>query len=701
MKRFAALTVDDVASFPPPGTGGPQTPQFLEDGSQVVYLLPRAGSTTLDLWIYDVARKESRLLATPPGEGDAYSLEEELRRERTRQAWGGITSFQVFGDALLVPHGGQYWFGKVGEGLRPLADLRDAQDPRLFPDGRRIAFVREGDLHVLDLATGSVRALTQGAVPGLTRGLAEYAAQEELGRGEGYWIRPDGALIAYEEADERHIPAYPITHQGANPVWVEEHRYPFVGAENAHVRLGTVAAEGGETTWYEGAGEYLGRVLWTPAGDLCALWMDRLQARAAWVIYHPGDPHAYPLRSEEIAPYYNLNDDTRFLESGELLYSSERTGARRLYLRGADGGERMVGTDKGNVTELLALDAERRVAYYLGWDEDPTQRHVFAAPLDGARSERLTHTPDWHTATFSRDARSFVERRSSLERPAATLLRRIGQPTESIIYEESETTAEGLGLTVPEIVQITAADGKTPLCGAIYRPRNPKPGKRPLIVSVYGGTHAQMVTRTWEQLTADLEAQYLAQQGYLVFKLDNRGSFGRGLAFETPIFERFGTVELDDQVAGVRYLVEHEGVDPARVGIYGWSYGGFMTLTALLKAPGVFKAGVAGAPVTDFRWYDTTYTERYMGLPQENAAGYDGAALWPRADRLQGDLLIIHGLVDENVHFRHTARMVTALIEAGKPYALQVLPESRHSVRGFALKRKVTESRTRFLLEHV
>ncbi|MDA8346719.1 MAG: DPP IV N-terminal domain-containing protein [Thermaerobacter sp.] len=699
MVRYSQLTLDQIATFPPPGTAGPQSLQFLEDAGAVAYLLPREESTTLDLWLYDLNANESRLLTKPPGEDDAYSLEEELRRERSRQAWGGITSYQITGGTLLVPHGGQLWHGRVGQPLMALQNAADAVDPRLFPDGRRVAFVREGDLHVLDLATGEVQALTTGAEPGFTHGLAEYAAQEELGRPEGYWIRPDGAIIAYAEADERHVPLYPISHQTGDPVWVEEHRYPLVGAENARVRLGTVSAAGGETTWYESAGEYLARAVWTPSGDLCAIWLDRLQRRAVWVLYRPGEPKAHPLFSEESAPWYNVNDDTRFLKTGEILYSSERTGVRRLYLRSADGAERALGSDAGNVNALLALDEDRRVAYYLGWDDDPTQRHIFAAALAGGAAERMTHAPGWHAATFSEDARTYVERFSSPEHPAVTVLRRIGAAGETVIHTQDGFSAQELGLVPPEIVRIPGADG-TPLYGAIYRPTTPSADKLPLVVSVYGGTHAQMVTRAWE-LTADLEAQYMAQQGYVVWKLDGRGSYGRGLAFEAPLFERFGTVELDDQVAGVRYLAQHENVDPQRVGIYGWSYGGFMTLTALLKAPDVFKAGVAGAPVTDFRWYDTAYTERYMGLPGPNKDGYDGAALWPLADRLRGDLLIIHGLVDENVHFRHSARMISALIEADRPFEVQVLPESRHSVRGIALKRKVAESRTGFLKEHV
>lgn len=247
-KRYAELTLDDIAAFPAPGAAVPQSVTFLPGGSAVAYLLARDGTTTLDLWRHNMGTPEPELLATAPGEGEAYSLEEQLRRERLRQAWGGITGYQVAGDTLLVPHAGRLWHAPLGEKLRPLAGADGALDPRLFPDGHRAAFVLEGELHVADLTDGGITRLTEGGEPGLTHGVAEYAAQEELGRGEGFWIHPEGHTLAFAEVDERHVPIYPIAHQAADPVWVEEHRYPFVGRENAHVRLGTVPAAGGAPT---------------------------------------------------------------------------------------------------------------------------------------------------------------------------------------------------------------------------------------------------------------------------------------------------------------------------------------------------------------------------------------------------------------------------------------------------------------------
>lgn len=699
-KRYAELTLDDIATFPPPGAAVPQSVTFLPGGTAVAYLLPREGTTTLDLWRQDLGTIEAELLAAAPGEADAsYSLDEQLRRERMRQAWGGITNYQVAGETLLVPHAGRLWHAPLGAELRPLDGADGAIDPRLFPDGRRVAFVLAGELHVADLAGGSILRLTEGSAPGLTHGLAEYAAQEELGRGEGFWVHPDGQVVAFTEVDERHVPLFPITHQAADPVWVEEHRYPFVGQENARVRLGTVSATGGAPTWYEVRGEYLARVVWTKDGDLCALWLDRLQRTAEWVRYHTGDPAAHPIFSETVDPWYNLGDDTTFLAAGEILLSSERSGVRRLYLRSPDGSERCLLEGSGSMTRLLALDEEGRRAFVLGWDEDPTERHIFEVSLGGGQLRRLTHAAGWHQAIFSPDCRLFIDVFSSPDHPPTTLLCRVDDPSETVLHSPQGQGAEDLGLRPPEFITVKAEDG-TLLHGAVYSPPTPAEGPLPLIVAVYGGPHAQRVTRAWD-LTCDLEAQYLARSGYLVLRLDGRGSYGRGLAFEAALRHRFGTIELDDQVAGVRALVAQGRVLADRVGIYGWSYGGYMTLRALLMRPDIFRAGVAGAPVTDFRWYDTAYTERYMGLPEENGAGYDAAALPALADRLDGKLMIIHGLVDENVHFRHSARMITALVAAGKNFETMLLPESRHMVRGFVWKRKVAAMRLRFLCDNV
>ncbi|MBE3590914.1 MAG: S9 family peptidase [Firmicutes bacterium] len=720
------LTLDDVARLPAPGMAVPVRIGFTPDSRAVTYLFPQDGSERLSLWFVDIATGERRHVS-PDADRATLTLEEELRRERERLAWEGVTSYafapRAEPAALLVPLGDRV-FVRFGDGpFTEVPEARGAVDPQLFPDGTRLAFVREGELHVLDLGSRRLARLTSGAADGLYHGLAEFVAQEELGRSHGYWIRPDGRLIAFTQVDERHVPLFPIVHQGDEPLFVEPHRYPFAGEENAKVRLGVVPAEGGDVLWLKTDEDaYLARVAWMPSGELAVLLLSRDQRAMEWRRYDPATG-AYRVFHRETAEHWlNLGPDPHFLETGEVLLTSERSGYQHLYLLSPDGGLRPLTSGEWMVTALADVDEARRLAYFLATAESPLERHLYAVPLDGGPVRRLTEEPGWHTAVFSPDHAWFVQQVSSLEYAPRTRLRRADGALVRVLHEDPQATAEALGLQPPRIVELQAEDG-TRLYGAVYRPADggaggagsaageaaggdggadgaARGGRRPAIVSVYGGPHAQRVTRQWE-LTVDLRAQYLAQQGFIVFRLDNRGSAHRGVAFERALHRRFGTVELADQIAGVRWLVENEGADADRIGIYGWSYGGYMTLMALAKAGDVFKAGAAGAPVVDFRWYDTAYTERYMDTPQANPEGYREASVLTHLGGLRGHLLILHGLIDENVHFRHTARLVRALIEAGKPFEFALLPASRHMPRGFPTRRYIEERVTSFFLERL
>ena len=299
----------------------------------------------------------------------------------------------------------------------------------------------------------------------------------------------------------------------------------------------------------------------------------------------------------------------------------------------------------------------------------------------GGPIRRLTPEPGTHAVTLDHARRRFVDVHQAIDRPPWVSLRALDDGAiQATLFDEVDPRVAALGLEPPELVTVETSDGVT-LHGAIYRPPSRfGPGPYPTIVSVYGGPHAQLVTNSWRP-TATMRAQYLRDQGYLVFALDNRGSNRRGLAFEGAIRNNLGSLEVQDQVAGVRWLVERGLADPERVGIYGWSYGGYMAAMCLARAPEVFKVAVAGAPVTHWDGYDTHYTERYMGTPTGNPGGYRTSSVMAHLGGLQGKLLLVHGLIDENVHFRHTARLINALIRARKPYDLLLFPDERHLPR--------------------
>jgi dipeptidyl-peptidase-4 len=687
------LTIAEVARYPRPGVAGPKSFKFRPDGRQVNYLQNPPDSLVQQLWGYDIeSGRRTQLTGTDEAtlaDSHTFSREEELRRERSRTREVGITSYSYATNAgppvLMVPTPGGLSIRKGDGQFVLLPGSEGAIAPQLSPDGTLVAYVRDGELQVQDTAGGPVRTLTQGAVPGITNGLAEFVAQEEMGRSEGFWWSPDGRYLAYERADSRRIPIYPILHQGKDEIDIEEHAYPFAGAPNALVQLGVVSVSGADTIWMDLGPDpdiYLARVAWTPGGQLTAQIEKRDQQTLRLVRFDLETGAATSLITEQGTPWINLSDDTRFLKSGEILWSSERSGFRHLYLYNADGEEvRQVTTGDWMVTRVAALDETQRIVYLEATRNSVLERHLYAASLDsGEVIRQLTSEPGWHQTEVSPDFQHFVDWWSSLGHAPAAQLRDIEGRPEAVLFEQPDMTPSALGLQPPELTKFRTRDG-VELHAAVYNPAEIEPGRRyPVVVSVYGGPHAQMVTNLWG-MTVDLRAQYLAQRGFVVLKVDNRGSANRGLAFEAPIARNMGDIEVRDQVDAVRALAERDYVDGERVGIYGWSYGGYMTLMALLRAPDVFRVGVAGAPVTHWDGYDTFYTERYMGLPQSNPEGYRQSAAMTHVDNLRGKLLLVHGMIDENVHFRHTGRLLGALAAANKPYDLLLFPEERHMPR--------------------
>ncbi len=692
-----------MARIPGPGLKVPIHWGFTPDSAQLTYLAPAEDSGDLSLWAMDLVTLEKRMLAGPTTQ-PFHTQEEELRRERQRVPWEGITDYQFApGNPHLV---------LIPQGTHPaVLDLRSmeqerleeasgAEDAFLLGDGRQVVFMREGDLCLLDRQTNSVRILAHSGVEGVTCGLAEYVAQEEFDRAHGYFVSQDASWVAFEEVDARAVPNYPIVHLGGGPARLERHRYPFVGEANAAFRVGILPLAGGETHWLalDEFGEvYLVDAHWAPGNRLIVSLLARDQKTLTVLRYDPATAQQSVLWTEHADDWINVTHDMYFLDSGEILTTGEQNPdrCRHLVVRGPDGRERWLTHGQFAVTAIVGWDPSANLAVVESTKESPLERHVYTVDLTSGAMRQITAGAGTHHAVFSPDCSWYVDQSSDLSHsPEARLYKMGGQdgPTRLL---QTPVTAQELDLSAPEMVEIPAADG-TVLYGAVYPPQGRREGeKAPVIVSVYGGPHAQMVTREW-RMTADLQAQYFAQHGFLVLKVDNRGSANRGKAFESAVNRRFGTVELEDQIAGVNWVLAHYAADPARVGIYGWSYGGYMTLTALLKAPQVFSVGVAGAPVADFRLYDTAYTERYMGTDENNHEGYEQAATTNFAAALQGRLLIIHGLIDENVHFRHTAQMAAAFTSAHREFELFALPETRHMPRGYDVLFMIAKRRSEF-----
>lgn len=698
-KSRPTFSIEDIAVTPAPGMKIPGSFAFSKDDRLLTYLAGTGTPPVQSLHALDTGTGAVSLLVTPPGGGmreETLSPEEELLRQRERSLNLGLTRYSLAqnSERILVPLNGDiYVQDSSGAPLRQIFDHAGgapALTPALSPDGSQVAYVREGEVYVISAEGGEPRQLTHGArEAGVAHGVAEYVAQEELDRREGFWWSPDGRWLAFTEMDERHIPIYRIMHQGKDVTGEEaqeDHRYPFAGKPNAIVRLAVVPAAGGEPVWLDfntSTDDYLARMFWWKDGSPGAIWLNRAQTVAEVLRFDLQSGKRKTVLREESHPWFNLpRRALALLADDSFIWPSERSGFRHLYLYDRKGKlVRQLTSGEWPVDAIAGVDECDKQVYFTAGRETPTESHLYAAPLGGGDPRRVTQEPGMHDVTLDHGCHRFVDVYSALDRPPTITLRSLADGMVlHTVHTPDDPRLTAFKLEPPELVTLRNHEG-TLLHGAIYRPPvSFGPGPHPTIVSVYGGPHAQTVTNSWS-LTAALQLQYLRSLGYLIFRLDNRGSARRGLAFESAIARHMGTVEVDDQVDGVRWLVDQGLTDPERVGITGWSYGGYMTLMCLAKAPDTFSVGVAGAPTTAMDGYDTAYTERYMGTPQSNPEGYAVSSVLSYADQMRGKLLIVHGMLDENVHFRHTARLINALTRARRQYDLVIFPDERHMPR--------------------
>jgi dipeptidyl-peptidase-4 len=702
------IPLSDIVQLPLPGTQSASRLRFLGPNT-LTFLAPAPGSLVQALWSLDLETGErTRRLGAGVKTEEGLSLEERLRRERLRERALGITRYQHAGQGrtLLVPLGTEWWVERVtdgvalGDGLRKLLD-RGELEAQLSPDGTRVAYVRDAELYVMDIDSGRELQLTRGAREhGRTHGLAEFVAQEEMKRQLGFWWSPDGQSIAYTEVDDAHIPVWRIPYEGkAVPSW-EDHRYPFAGAENAKVTLYVIPAAGGTPVRIDcsaaGEVEYLAQCCWDPDGTLVLQVQDRKQQVLTLLKADPRTGRGRVVLVERSDAFVELHDLYRPLDRGAFLWGSERSGFLHLYVISPSGEARALTSGAWGVDEIVGVDEVQDRVWFLAGADSPLERHLYEIPLSGGTPRRLTSSPGMHQVVMDVARRRFVDIWGNRNQQPQVVLRSLHDGRELLaVHREQDPRAAGL--VPPEILELKTRTNE-PLYSLLYRPEGT--GPFPTVVFVYGGPHVQRVTESWET-TVDMRAQHLRTHGIAVIWVDNRGSARRGRAWAQALYGETGRVELEDQVDAVRQLAEQGIVDPAHVGIMGWSYGGYMTLVGMLRAPDVFRVGVAGAPVTHWDGYDTHYTERYMGLPQENPQGYERSSVLGDAGSLQGALMLVHGMLDENVHFRHTGRLVNALVSAHKDFVLQCFPDERHGPRKPADRLYMEERMVAFLKTHL
>ena len=688
------LTADRVYSAP--DLSGPRARgvELSPDGAMVTFLRARADDARIsDLWAADVAGGVPRLLIDAQSlipKDRALSEAEKSRRERLGVQSHGVVSYawDDEGRFILVPVEGDLWLwsranGKVSR-LTNSAD--DELDAKVSPKGRMVSFIRNDNLFVMPSGGGAERALTEGGDELHSWGTAEFIAQEEMHRFTGYWWSPDETRIALTHVDTSGVDVVERADIGAAGATIVRQRYPRVGRPNARIDLFVAdVVTGQRVKVHLGADPdiYIARVDWARDGKILYVQREtRDQRRLDLLAVDPTSGKGRVILSETSAHWVNLTDDFRSLKDGSFLWSSDRSGWRHLYHIGADG-KLISQVTHGDwpVDAVQGVNEAKGEVFFTASKGTPIERRLYAAPYahHGA-PKALTSAGGWWSAKMAKSGDAFAGTYEDPATPPRTGLYRADGTLARWIEENKLGEGHPYGpyasrLRVPSYGTVKAADGQD-LWWSIRTPPGFDPTHRyPVIFAPYGGPGAAQVRKIWHNPSDQL---YL-EAGFILFVLDNRGTPNRSVAFETAIDRRLGQAEVDDQIAGVTYLKTLPYVDPGRIGVTGFSYGGYMTLMLLTAENSPFAAGVAGAPPTDWTLYDTHYTERYMGTPHDNAAGYAASEVTARLGHLKpGSLMLIHGMADDNVTFDNSTRLMAALQARAVPFEAMVYPGLRH-----------------------
>ncbi|WP_340264932.1 alpha/beta fold hydrolase [Sphingobium mellinum] len=664
------------------------------DGRLVTLLKPRPDEKErLDLWAIDSVTGAQRMLvdSKKTGSGADLSEAEKMQRERDRSVAGntGIVTYDWApdGKAVLVPVDGDLYLAALDGRVTRLTNTPQGElNGMVSPKGGFVSFVRDGNLFVQPIG-GQERQLTRGASDTVSWGIAEFVAQEEMDRRTGYWWSPDDKLIAVAKVDENQVGVVTRMAIGGEGAQVYQQRYPAAGMPNARVELYVMKPDGSgqvKADLGQDLDIYLARVDWSKDGrTLYVQRQSRDQKRLDLLAVDPTSGKSNIVLTERARTWINLSNNFRPLRDGTFLWWSERTGHGHLY-HVRDGRWTPLTSGDWDVRDIVGVNEQQGLVYFTGNRETPLEQQLYAAPLTGRGALRqLTSSGWWNDAVSDGPVSRFIISRSNAGQPKQVYLadkdgKRLQWISENAVGGDHPYAPYLARHAASRFGTIKAVDGSTLYTRIMTPPL--EPGKRyPVFMLHYGGPGAgRVATNQWVSPIY----QYLVDRGWIVFAVDNRGTPDRGKAFEDQIYRAMGTVEVEDQLKAVEWLKTQPYVDPKRIATYGWSYGGYMSLKLLEKAPGVFAAAIAGAPVTRWELYDTHYTERYLGRPQDRPSAYPSSGALEQAVGIKDPLLLIHGMSDDNVVFDNSTSLMARMQEAAVPFEMMIYPGQTHRVGG-------------------
>ena len=682
--QFAGKTVDDI--------------QWLPDGSAFTFTRANDATGKLDIYRHNVKSGEETLILEGGGlmfSGNKVEMSEYQTTGMQNHLLITGPQRQIWRHSFAAPY---YLYDIEEKTLNALAkNDPDLQNVTLSPDGKWVAYAKSNNLFVADVETGEAKQLTTDGSDDILNAVFDWVYEEEFGRADAYRWSPDSRKIAFWRSDQSHVKTFYLLDEIPYYSELTELKYPKVGEKNSIVTIGVVDVDNGDTKWMdlgENTDIYIPRMDWTNTENTLSIQrLNRKQNRLELLLADVTTGSSSVIMSDENKQaWVDIRDDFIFLKKkDQFVWSSEKSGYRHIYLSDYSGKElAQLTSGDWEIAEIIGVDENGGWVYLYGKKESPGAHDIYRVKLDGKKFERVSDYLDgWHTAEFSPDFKHYVATASNVKSPTRVTLRKADGKEVRMLEENKIPALAEYNIVYPEFFNIKTSDNGTELNCYMMKPADFDPSKKyPVLVYGYGGPGSQMVVNRWgmgsrfRHLQRVLWHQMLTEKGYIIFTVDNRGTGGRGRDFKNLAYRDLSKWSVHDQIEGAKYLKTLPYVDGSRIGFWGWSGGGYLTCMIMTRGADHFTTGVAVASVSDFRNYDTIWTERYMDLLSDNLEGYEAANVNNYADGLEGNILIIHGSGDDNVHPGNSLQFVEVLIDKNKQFDMMIYPNRNHRISG-------------------
>ncbi len=682
------LTLKDIFASTELSTTPVRNIQWQPDSKAFTFTKLNSENGFLDIYKHDVTTGKNSILIT--GSKLIYNSK---RIKMSRYKWTGDGKYLLIEGPIksIWRHSTQAPFYLLNVRTKKITALsknnKHLRNVKLSPNGEYVGFVRDHNIYVVELSTAKETAITKNGNYNILNGEFDWVYEEEFGLADAWRWSPDSKKIAYWQIDQTRVKEFNLINEMYPYNKVFKLKYPKVGEENAIVKVGVVDLTTQETKWMDiGRNDdiYIPRIFWTNSSTkLAMLRLNRKQNFLELLLANTGTGKSEVIITDKDPAWIDVRHDISFLKTrDQIIWSSEKSGYRHAYLYDYSG-KLVHQLTNGNweTSDILGVDEKNNLLYFTGKKDSPIEQNIYRIKLNGTKFEKITEKHGWHSAIFSPDKNYFIDYYSNASKPTATLLKRSNGADVRILNSGRIKALTKHNMVYPQFIKFKTSDGME-LNGYFIKPHNFDPNKKyPVLVYGYGGPGSQMVVDRWGGYRTYWH-QYMTEQGYVIFCVDNRGTGGRGKVFKNLSYGDLSKWSVHDQIEGAKYLATLPYVDKNRIGFWGWSGGGYLTIAMMTRASDYFKTGVAVAPVTDFKLYDAIWTERYMGLAKENVEGYKKANLNNTADGLKGNLLIIHGSGDDNVHYQNTLQFINKCISLNKKVDMFIYPNRAHSISG-------------------